>query len=427
MGDVHVEVFNSFDDVSISNSEWDDFIASVSGEIFLTCDWCRTWWKYYGDDRNLMIYIFRDSHRQLCGILPVFSESFGFGPAAVSVVKMVGTDFMPITLTIPVREDQLEMVTSAFLDSLSIKCQWDLLYLGAICGGYSHIDCLVAAIYTGSNSRFDVNLVSNEVQIYFDVANSWDEQVAGLSQKQRQNVRRVYKELERQSLTPEYIPTSKSDFLETFSTFVQVHQQQWSELGMPGHFVDWPYSVEFHRELGNIGFDKDRTRLFKIKLNDKVIGYDYIYKFGRSYQWYLMGRSHYENDSKVDFQRISFGLKIQSAIRDGVTSIDAGRGRYEYKLAMGGKLTSVHNVFVESRTFLSKIKLSAFYLLIWVSNILYSKVWRRRVVPRLGLRPSPLWCWWIKTNMLARIGPAISVGKLNNSAASRSPSQSGAN
>ena len=398
---LHAELFTSFDDISITPSEWDEFIESVGGEIFLTYDWCRTWWKYYGDGRRLMICIFRDSQNSLCGVMPVFSETFGFGPASVRVVKMVGSDFMPITFAIPVREERLEIVTHAFLDLLNEKCHWDLLYLGAICGRYPAIERLVSAYKAYSNNAYDVDVTSNQVEIYFDVANSWDEQIAGLSKNQRRNIRRVHEDLQKESLTPNYISATKSDFSETFSTFVKVHQQQWNELGMPGHFIDWPFSIEFHRELGSIVFDKGRTKLLTIKLNDEVIGYNYLYKFGSRYQSYLTGRSHSRNASKIDFHKITFGLLIQSALSEQVRSISSGRGRYEHKLAMGGKLTNVNNVYVESKEMLSRMKLSIFYLLIWICSVLYAKVWRRRVAPRLGLRSRPFISWWIKTHMLS--------------------------
>ncbi len=409
---LNAELFTSFENISITHSEWDEFIESIGGEIFLTYDWCRTWWKYYGDGRQLMIYIFRDSQNSLCGVMPVFSETFGLGPASVRVVKMVGSDFMPITFAIPVRDERLEMVTHAFLDLLNEKCHWDLLYLGTVCGRYLAVESLVNAYKTYSKNAYDVDVTSNQVQIYYDVANSWDEQVAGLSRRQRQNLRRVQNGLLKENLTPNYIPATKSDFAEIFSTFVQVHQQQWNELGMPGHFIDWPCSVEFHSEIGSLGVEKGRTRLFTVTLNDQVIGYNYLYKFGCSYQWYLSGRSHYENDSKMDFQRISFRLAMQSALSERVTWIDDGRGRYDYKLAMGGKLTDVSNVYVESRKMLSRMKLSIFYFLILTCNVLYSKVWRRRIAPRMGFRSRPLFSWWIKTHMLSRIEPTRYYWKL---------------
>ncbi len=398
---LNAELFTSFENISITHSEWDEFIESIGGEIFLTYDWCRTWWKYYGSGRQLMIYIFRDSQNSLCGVMPVFSETFGFGPASVRVVKMVGSDFMPITFAIPVREERLEIVIHAFLDLLNEKCHWDLLYLGAICGRYPAVESLVNAYRTYPKNAYDVDVTSNQVEIYFDVANSLDEQIAGLSKNQRRNIRRVHEDLHKEGFTPNYISASKSDFSEVFSTFVQVHQQQWNELGMPGHFIDWPCSIEFHREFGSIVFDKGRTKLLTIKLNDQVIGYNYLYKFGSSYQSYLTGRSHCEGDSKIDFHKISFVLVIQNALFEQVKTISAGRGRYEHKLAMGGKLTGVNNVYVESKELFSRMKLSIFYFLILTCNILYAKVWRRRIAPKMGFRPRPFLSWWIKTHMLS--------------------------
>ena len=73
MRDMSVEVCSSFNEVSISSSEWDDFVASVDGEIYSTYDWCSIWWKHYGSERQLYIYIFR-YEGYVVGIVPLFME-----------------------------------------------------------------------------------------------------------------------------------------------------------------------------------------------------------------------------------------------------------------------------------------------------------------------------------------------------------------
>lgn len=408
---LHTELFTSFDDISIPHSEWDEFIESVGGEIFLTYDWCRTWWKYYGDGRQLMIYIFRDSQNSLCGIMPVFSESLGLGFASVRVVKMVGSDFMPITFSIPVREDRLEIVTHAFLDLLNEKCHWDLLYLGAICGKYSALPKLVNAFecHIGRSYRISINKI--EVQTYFNVENSWDEQVANLSSRQRTKTKRVFKEIQNKGIELSSSFANESNFLEMYEHFVKMHQERWLSIGLPGHFIDWPHAYDFHKEIAGVGIE-DRVRLLQIRLNENVIGYEYLYKFADTYYWYLLARSNLENDSKIDFHRVSFREKILSALNDRVQTIDAGRGTYEYKLVMGGQLKPVRCVFVESKILSSRIKMIIFYSLILMSNILYSKIWRRRVVPKLGFKPRPFWSWWIKTHMLSRVDPTRCYGNI---------------
>src|SRR5665811_780501 len=94
---------------------WDSFMEEMNAEIFLTYDWCQLWWKYYGKDRHLKIYIFHLSDR-IIGILPVFMEKIWLGPFNIKIVKIVCTDFMPTTIILPVSHDYLSQVIPAFLN-----------------------------------------------------------------------------------------------------------------------------------------------------------------------------------------------------------------------------------------------------------------------------------------------------------------------
>ena len=73
-----VEIYEDFEDIAISQSEWDAFMESVDAEIFLTFDWCRSWWKFYGKKRKLKIFIFRE-RKNICGTGIYFCE---MGPFA---------------------------------------------------------------------------------------------------------------------------------------------------------------------------------------------------------------------------------------------------------------------------------------------------------------------------------------------------------
>ena len=81
---ITVEIYHIFDALANMQQEWDDFIESVGGEIFLTYDWCRIWWKYYGHKRDLTIFVFRNGG-EICGILPLFREKIWIGPLSIAV------------------------------------------------------------------------------------------------------------------------------------------------------------------------------------------------------------------------------------------------------------------------------------------------------------------------------------------------------
>jgi CelD/BcsL family acetyltransferase involved in cellulose biosynthesis len=397
--EIRVEVATTFEQLASMQDEWDEFMESIGGEIFLTFDWCKTWWKYYGTNRRLMIFLFRDGGT-LCGILPTFAERVGLVPARLTVVKIVGSDFMPVTLSVPVKDETLESVIPAFIGRLNEECQWDLLHLGAVCGKYPSVGRLVETLKTVSGGAYRIDVRANEVQTYFQLVGSWEDQVAGLSQRQRTKTRRVYKEIQSKGMSLTSAFVTRPTLTQWFTDFVQMHQAQWQQVGMPGHFVDWPSAHEFHKEMADAQLARNRLRLLQIRLNDNVIGYDYLYKFGPTYQWFLTARSILEKDSRIDFHRVSFGEKVENALRDGVRSIDAGRGEYEYKMVMGGKLFPVHSILIYPRAPLAVAKVRAFRGLVRLIDISYSKLWRRRIAPRLRIRPGPFWGLWIKTHAI---------------------------
>jgi CelD/BcsL family acetyltransferase involved in cellulose biosynthesis len=400
-GELCIKIATTFEELAPMQQEWDDFMESIGAEIFLSYNWCRIWWKYYGANRQLMIFQFRTS-AGLCGLLPMFSERVGLKPLDLLVIKMVGSDFLPVTFTFPVKDAILEKVIPLVIDRLNAECPWDLLYLGSICGKYPALDCLSNSLKMALNGAYFVELCSNEVQTYFELADSWENQIDTLSKRQRTKTKRVYKEIQSKGMSLTSTLTQDITLDKTFNDFIKMHQSQWRQLGMPGHFADWPSAYEFHREMAEAQIVRDRLRLLQIKLNDEVIGYDYMYKFGQTYQWFLTARSGLEKDTRIDFHRISFGEKVEKALKDDVRFIDGGRGKYEYKMVMGGKLFPIHNIFIYPKSFFCRGKVSVFRRLVKLIDILYSRIWRRRIAPQLGLKLGPFWSWWTRTHMLSR-------------------------
>ena len=395
-----VIVYENFEDLASMQEEWDGFMESIRGEIFLTYDWCRVWWKYYGKNRDLKIFILRHDQK-LVGILPVFLENLRLGLIRVKVIKMVGTDFTPISITFPVERDFIDEAVEKFINELSRQCNWDILHIGAICGRYESIEILLKTAKSTLNHFYQIEVKDNEVQTYFELANSWEEQIASLSQRQRTKTRRIYKEIQKQGVKINSFFASEESLSRMFDNFVKLHQSHWQSLGLAGHFGDWPSSYDFHREIAGIQFNYDRLRLLEIQLDDQPIGYEYIYKLGDTYYWFLSARCKLEKDSHIDFHRVAFKEKVEKALKDNVKLIDGMRGHYEYKLVMGGQLKPIHTILAYSKKPFPFLRISMLRSLIWLLNILYLKIWRRRIVPRLKIKPKPFQDWWIKSHMLS--------------------------
>lgn len=391
----------TFDELLHIRSEWDAFMEALGAEIYLTFDWCKTWWKYYGTGRHLRIFLFWKKGR-LCGILPIFWEAIGFKPFKLVVAKIVGSDFIPVTFSVPIEEGVLDCVLNSFIHKLNEKCSWDILYLGDICGKYKSHDRLVSTLDTNFGSQYTIQLMSTEVQTYFRIENEWEKQISStLNQKQRNKTRREFKEIKKRNLTLSAIQADSENVITFFENFVQMHQIHWQQKGMPGHFTDWPHSYDFHKEIAEIQLEQNRLRLLQIRLDDEIIGYEYLFKFGNGYQWYLGSRSGLENERHLHFYRLSFKIKHESAIKDKIKYIDAGRGRYAYKIEIGGELFPIHRIFMYKKNLLHSMKVGLFRLFIRFLNLFYINIWRNRILYRLKIK-KPFWSWLIRAYMLAR-------------------------
>lgn len=397
---IDMQTFDSFEELLVLERDWDNFMEEMKCEIFLTYDWCRLWWKYYGKNRHLKVFIFRSSGR-IVGILPAFMETIWLG-FKIRLVKIVGTDFMPTTISLPVSRDYLRPVISVFLNQISLLWSWDVLNIGDLSGAYRELDELRAVTTDTLHSSHTIRCDETDVQTYFEIASSLDEQIKTLSTRQRTKTKRVYKELQDKNIDLKSVAADEQNHVTFLDSFIDMHQAHWQSLGMAGHFVDWPHARLLHKEMASAQIKHDRLRILKIMLNNQCIGYEYIYKFGSAYCWFLSARTDLTQFPRIDFHRIAFGEKINHAVRDGVKSIDALRGHYEYKLVMGGQLKPVHRMIAYSSKNVSNLRYQVFRRCAWLLNVMYMKIWRRRVAPRLRIRPGPLLAIWIKTAMFSR-------------------------
>lgn len=397
---IEVSVFTSFEDLMPMQEAWDVFMESVEAEIFLTYDWCRIWWKYYGKKRELSIFIFRYK-QDIVAILPLFFEKIWLGPLNASVVKIVGTDYMPVTITVPIKQDFMNQVIELLIKELQvIKWCWDMMYVGAIAGKYQLMDQLVNAFKIALEDSYNIDVRSREVQTYFQVADTWEHQVADLPSTQRRNVNRTYRAIGDQGILIRSSVATVDSLTQMFSAFVQMHQAKWQKIGKPGHFGAWPSSEDFHSEVARAQLEHDRLRLLEIKFNEQTVGFEYLYKLDTVYTWFLNARMEFKLSSKMDYKWVSFHEAITSAIIANIKCIDAMRGRYDYKLLMGGKYYPINDLFIHPKKLSASIRVNLFRSAVWILNMLYSKIWRARFAPKFGFRPKAYWDKWIRFHPL---------------------------
>ena len=404
--DVHVEVYNNFEVLQPIQQEWDDFVEKNGGDIFLTYDWCRVWWKYYGENRDLALFVFRNN-KSLVGIVPLFFERIWLGPVFLNVAKIVGADFGLTAVSLSLASDFQEEIVRGLSDKLQ-GYSWDILLIGPLAGLYVNIEQFVGVCRRCLGKSCRIRVSQSGVQTYVQLADSWEKQLGHLSKNQRRTIKRSYKDISRtaseKGLSLASNIASNENFEEMFNGFVQMHQSHWKNIGEQGHFDDWPDALEFHREVAAAQLKRNRLRLLEVKLGERWLGYEYDYRFANRYYAILNARGSVDElpgiSPTVSIGSILYAEQAKNAIKENVRCIDMMRGGDNYKQRLGGKLHPVRNLFVCRRRPLVLVRVSLFRAFAWLLNVCYYKIWFRRIAPRLPIHRGLLWRKWIKSKPL---------------------------
>jgi CelD/BcsL family acetyltransferase involved in cellulose biosynthesis len=182
-----------------------------------------------------------------------------------------------------------------------------------------------------------------------------------------------------------------------FTKFVDMHTTQWSSEGRPGHFGAWPDAAGFHfdliRELGK----NNALRLIRIIADGTVISYQYCYRFGDSYYWELPARLLGGKWEQFSLGSSGVVTMINEAIREGINKIEAGPGGYEYKVRLGAIEFGTKIIRVGRRGLKTAIKGKVVLLISFVIDVIYHKIWYRRIQPRMPrMMRWGIWSGWFR-------------------------------
>lgn len=401
---LEARVYRSFDELSGLQEQWDTLAASAGAEVFLTYDWCRIWWKYYGKDRDLRVWAFQKG-TDLVGIVPLFLETVWLGPVSVRAARLLVSDHTLAQFSLPIVGDYLEEVAQGLAEFLLAE-KWDILHVGPVAGLYRHRDALMGALQKAFGGACSVSCRQKLVQTYYFVADTWEAQLGSLSKNGRKHVRHSLRELDRVmenqpgELVCDHANCANVD--ELFRGFVDMHQQLWRKKGRPGHFGDWPDAFDFHQELARTQLEHDRLRLMRLRWGQRVLAYEYAFRFGERYFTFLCARDDGDDLAHLSIGSIMFCKLLQGAIREDIKCIDDMESRYEHKRRLGGQLLPMTDIFIVPRRFMCLARARVFGLLSTLLHLSYCRVWYMRIAPKLPLRRRPLWQSWIRSAAFCR-------------------------
>ncbi len=369
--------FDSFKDIENLKEDWDRCVLECNSPVYMTFDWCKTWWDFYGDKMTISIILFY-SDSNLVGILPVYFQKIFIGPFSIKVCRLIGSNIPPKIFNPPININYQASVLELFLQNiLNRKC--DVVSIGPVSEDYFSDEILNGLI----NKTFIGNYVKENYDfcMSMELPDNFQAYLESISNREKRAYKKNIKGLNNSykiSIDINY------DFDERdFKNFQEMHHTQWLKRGMLGHFKSWPFGKEFHDALAKKQAELRRLVLIKILKNNEVVFIAYGYIFNKIFYFQLFARSISTEDEKFSLGTIGHGIIAEYMISQKVKIIELGPGYYDYKIDLGAKAENAftYRFIADKSGSIIKNRIVKFEKKI--RDLVVHKIWYRRIQPSL--------------------------------------------
>jgi CelD/BcsL family acetyltransferase involved in cellulose biosynthesis len=297
-----LEPLGTFEEASATWS----VLAERSGNLFSTWEWAATWWRHFGDGRQLLLTACRRDGTDPFAILPLYLSS----GRPVRTVRFIGHG--PGDQLGPVCDPQdLDEASSLLKRALEQRCpRWDI-FIGDQLRGDRPWRTLVG----GRTLRRDA---SPSLQIE---GKSWEKFLASRTPNFRGQVRRRERKLAREHDLRIRL-TDPDRLARDLETLFKLHELQRND-AFAGR------RRNFHREFAAIALERGWLRLWMMEVNERPVAAWYGFRFGDAECYYQSGRDPAWDSYSVGF--VLLAHTVREAFQDGMREYRLLRGGESYK------------------------------------------------------------------------------------------------
>jgi CelD/BcsL family acetyltransferase involved in cellulose biosynthesis len=332
-----IETYTDLSGFDALAEEWNDLLKrSAFDTLFLTWEWQRTWWEHLGEG-DLFLITLRDDQGHLAGIAPLYRTVSASGERKLSIVGCLDvSDYLDIIVA-QGYETEVYGALLDYLDSAEMA-DWDAAELCNVPEiSPAHQALAEMAVEQGHEFR---TLVEDVCPV-IDLPATWDAYLALLDKKQRHEIRRKMRRIEREADVHWYIVDQGRDMAEEIEAFIELHQKSSAD---KDDFMDERMKGFFHA-VAHVLHPPGWLQLAFIEVDGQkaasMLNFDYKDAI-------LVYNSGYDPQHRAHLSPgiVLLAYCIQHAIELGRARFDFLRGDEAYKYRFGAKDTKVYRLII---------------------------------------------------------------------------------
>ena len=290
----------------------------ATDSVFLTPWWHRVWWDLFGGSRQPRILSANDGD-ELIGVAPLMQDGDG-------LLTFLGdhnlTDYFDF-LTPPERADEFYPALWASL----LEMEWTTLDLPSIPGASPTLARLPKL---AESSGYSVEIEREETTPTARLPANWDAYLAGLRKKDRHELRRKLRRLDRDSSHRQYVVDGEplDGAMREFFRLLRASRQDKNEFLTPER-------EEFFIEIARQAAKRNMFELSFLEVDGENAAACICFDYGGDYLLYNSGYD--PSYSRLSVGLLNKALSLRAAIENGRSEFNFLKGNERYKYNLGGK------------------------------------------------------------------------------------------
>jgi CelD/BcsL family acetyltransferase involved in cellulose biosynthesis len=288
--------------------DWIALAESVD-HPFATWEWNSTWWRHFGDGRELQAFVCRDEHAKVAAILPLYQAKVG----PLRITRFLGDGDLRGPVCSP---GNRAVAADCLKEAVRSKAIASRLLLAERLPGQQEWPALLGGRRLATHP--DPVLPLEGV--------TWDGLLASRSRNFRQQVRRRERRLVEEHGLSFRLSTDPAGLDDDLSALFRLHAMRWGE-GSSGVFEGT--RGEFHREFAAAAQRRGWLRLWVAEIAGEPVAAWYGWRFAGSEWYYQFGRDPRFDDYSLGF--VLLAHTVREACGDGVDAYRFLDGAEAYK------------------------------------------------------------------------------------------------
>jgi len=317
---VRIDNYRDFLDL---RETWNDTLERCSdNNIFSTWEWLTLWWKHFGEGRQLMILLAENGSKTV-GIAPIMCSAYRLFGIWIRKIEFIGSgasDYCSFILA--EKHDECMRLFSQYVSRLPEE--WDYVELTDVSEKAGWLGALKAM---SGSTKLAQRAYLHECS-YIPISVSQQEYLDSLSTRQKKNLRRNARNLEK-DFTVEYLDSSKTtSFGQEMNFFFDLHQKRWTAKRFSGIFSS-QQARDFHVDVARSFSQQGWLGLFFLKLSGIPAAVLYGFRYNSKFYYYLSG--YHPRFSRYGVGSLLTQHVVNVCIKEGLKEFDFLRGSEDYK------------------------------------------------------------------------------------------------